>query len=86
MRDRMIEDRHDKLRSIGLVTLGLFKSLDEQVTAHAMTRQQAIEQVRRVARAGRFDEGAGYIVAQTPDNMVIIHGGNAALEDKASGS
>ena len=32
----------------------------------------------------RFDNGAGYVFAQTLDNIFVLHGANPALEGKPS--
>lgn len=84
MYQRMIDDRLDKLRAVGQSALGVAESLDKQI-ALGMTREQAIEQLRKAVHAIHFDAGAGYVVAQSVDpDLVIAHGGNPDLEGKPS--
>ena len=64
IRQRMFDDRVDKLRGVTETALGIAKALEDQVAAHGMTREQALEQFRKAAQAIRFDNGDGYIVAQ----------------------
>ena len=71
MHQRMIDDRVDKLRAVVQTTVGLAQSLENQVAAHQLTREQALEQFRTAAHVMRFDAGAGYIYAQTLDNMFV---------------
>jgi methyl-accepting chemotaxis protein len=84
IRSRMTQDRVAELRAVAHTAVGLAQSLEDQVVAHQLTREQAIEQFRKAAHAIRFDGGAGYIVAQTIENFVVIHGTNPALEGKPS--
>jgi len=82
---RMLDDRLDKLLSISQAASGIAQELEDQVTAHVMTHEQAVDQLRKAIHAIHFDAGSGYIVAQTltPD-MVIAHGVNPALDGKPS--
>ena len=84
MHQRMLADRVDKLRGITETALGLAQSLEDQVTAHKLTREQAIALFRDAAHKIRFDAGAGYIVAQTLTDMIVVHGTNPGLEGKPS--
>ncbi|HVZ31770.1 MAG TPA: cache domain-containing protein, partial [Polyangiaceae bacterium] len=84
MRQRMVDDRVDKLRAVVQTALGLAQSLENQVAAHQLSREQAINQFRNAAHAIRFDGGSGYLVAQTLDNQVVVHGTNPGFENKAS--
>jgi methyl-accepting chemotaxis protein len=85
MHQRMIDDRVDKLRGITQAALGIAQSLENQVVSHAMTREQALDQLRKAAQVIRFDAGSGYIVAQTLDtSMIVLHGANPGLEGKPS--
>ncbi len=45
--------------------MGLAQSLENQVVAHQLTREQALEQFRTAAHVMRFDAGVGYIFALT---------------------
>ena len=84
MQQRMLDDRVDKLRAVVQSTLGIAQSLENQVTAHALTREQALAKLREDIHALRYDNGAGYVFAQTLDNIFVLHGANPALEGKPS--
>jgi methyl-accepting chemotaxis protein len=85
IRQRMFDDRVDKLRGVTETALGVAKALDDQVSAHTMTREQALEQFRKAAQAIRFDNGDGYIVVQKlNDSMIIAHGVDPNLNGKPS--
>jgi methyl-accepting chemotaxis protein len=85
MHQRMLDDRIDKLRGITEAAMGVAQSLESQVAAHTMTREQALDQLRKAAHTIRFDAGSGYIVAQTLDtSTVVVHGANPGLEGKQS--
>ncbi len=83
--ERMFADRIDKLQSVTQAALGLAQSLEDQVVAKQMTHEQALAQFGKALHAIRFDNGDGYIVAQTLDtSMVVAHGANPALDGKPS--
>ncbi len=84
LRQRMLDDRIDKLRSVVEMSMGLAQSLENQVAARQLTPEQALEQFRTAAHVMRFDAGVGYIFAQTLDNMFVVHGANPKLEKTAS--
>jgi methyl-accepting chemotaxis protein len=68
----MIDGRVDKLRAATHIALGLTRSLDDQVKAGRLTREQALEQLRLAAHSIRFDAGEGYIVAQKLDTGILL--------------
>jgi len=83
--ERMLADRVDKLHSVTQAALGLAQSLEDQVAAKQMTHEQALAQFGKAVHAIRFDNGDGYIVAQTLDTaMVVVHGANPGLDGKPS--
>ncbi len=82
MHQRLIDDRVDKLRAVVDTALGLAQSLDAQVAAHQVSREQAIGQFRNAVHAIRFDGGVGYLTAWTTDGIVVAHGTAPALEGK----
>jgi methyl-accepting chemotaxis protein len=85
IRQRMFDDRVDKLRSVADTALGIAKALEGQVMAHTMSREQALEQFRKAAQAIRFDNGDGYIVVQNIDtSMIVAHGADPKLDGKPS--
>jgi len=83
LHDRMLEDRIDKLRDVVNTTTTIALDLEAQVTAEAISREQAIEQFHRDVRAIRFDAGLGYLsVMDTRTGNAVMHGTNPALEGK----
>jgi methyl-accepting chemotaxis protein len=84
MRQRMFDDRIDKLRAVVQSTIGISQALENRVAAHQLTRDQALETLRGDIHAIRFDGGTGYVVAQRLDSMLVIHGTVPALEGKPS--
>jgi methyl-accepting chemotaxis protein len=83
MHDRMFGDRIDKLHAVVQSTISIAKSLESRVAVHQLTREQALALLRDDVHALRFDDGGGYVYAQTLDNMVMLHGTNPAMEGKA---
>ena len=84
VRQRMFEERVDKDRAVVQATLGIAQSLEIRVATHQLTHEQALGMLRDDIHAMRFDDGAGYIYAQTLDNIIVIHGASPALEGKPS--
>jgi methyl-accepting chemotaxis protein len=83
LRQRMLDDRLDKIRASVDVTLAIARSLEARVAAHELARPEAIEQFHRDIRAMRFDGGTGYLtVLDAQTGTLLMHGVNAALEDK----
>ena len=83
-RDRMFGDRIDKLRAVVQSTISIAKSLEARVAAHQLTRDQALALLRDDVHALRFDNGAGYVFAETSDDVLVLHGTVPALEGKPS--
>jgi methyl-accepting chemotaxis protein len=79
---RMFDDRVDKLRAVVQSTIAIAQSLENRVTAHDLTREQAQALLRGDIHAIRFDGGAGYVTAWTTDGTVVAHGTVPALEGK----
>ena len=84
MHQRMFDDRVDKLRAIVQSTIGVAQALENRVTARQITREQALALLGDDIHAMRFDGGVGYVFAQTLDNILVLHGGDPALEGKPS--
>ncbi len=82
LRQRMFDDRVDKLASVVNATIGVAASLEGQVAAHRLEHDQAIEQFRNAVHSIRFDGGAGYVAAWTSDGIMVAHGTAPALEGK----
>ena len=86
MRERMSEDRIDKLRAVVQSTLSLAQALENEVTAGRLTRPQALARMRADIHALRFDGGAGYLFVQTRDDQMVIHGTRHAMEGGSAGA
>jgi methyl-accepting chemotaxis protein len=84
VRQRMFDDRVDKLHAVVQTTLGLVQSLEDQVAVHQLTHEQALEQLRKAVHVMRFDAGEGYVYAQTLDNTFVVHGADPKLENTTS--
>jgi methyl-accepting chemotaxis protein len=74
MRQRMLDDRIDKLRAAAEMTLSLAKGLEAEVQAHKFTREQALQQFRDQIHMLRYDNGAGYLIVQADDDTIVAHG------------
>jgi hypothetical protein len=49
LRQRMTDDRIDKLRAVVETSIGLARSLENQVAAHQLTHDEALERFRTAA-------------------------------------
>ncbi|HEX3993942.1 MAG TPA: chemotaxis protein, partial [Acetobacteraceae bacterium] len=54
---RMLDDRIDKLRAATQMTIGLAKSLEQQVAAGKLTHEAAVAQLAAAAHVMHFDDG-----------------------------
>src|SRR6187397_403264 len=84
MQQRMLHDRIDKLRAVVQSTISIAQSLESRVAAHQLTREQALGLLREDVHALRFDNGTGYVFAETLDDVIVLHGAVPALEGKPS--
>jgi methyl-accepting chemotaxis protein len=84
LRDRMVDDRVDKLRAVTQSTLAIARGLESQVATGTLTREQAIDKLRQVIHLIRFDGGTGYVTVSSTDGTGIINGIEPAREGKAS--
>jgi methyl-accepting chemotaxis protein len=82
MHQRMIEDRIDKLRAVVLTAEGFAQFLEQQVTTHKLTREQALAEFRDELHSVRYGSKDDYFLVQTDDGLVVMHGGDAAREGK----
>jgi methyl-accepting chemotaxis protein len=85
MRQRMLDDRIDKLRTVVQSAMGFAQSLEKQVAAGGLTRERALAQFRDDLHTMRFD-GTNYVLVQTMDGLVVMHGGDPAREGKPTAS
>ena len=82
LHQRMRNDRLEKLQAVVSAGTTLAASLEAQVTAHEMTRQEALDQFHRDVRALRYDGGTGYLGAlDAHTGATLMHGVNAKLEN-----
>jgi methyl-accepting chemotaxis protein len=72
----------EKLHAVVDSTVAVAASLEAQVTAGRLTRDQAIAQVHELVRGIRFDGGTGYLFVLDETGVVVMHGTNPALEGK----
>jgi methyl-accepting chemotaxis protein len=85
LHQRMVDDRVDKLRAVVQSAMGIARSLDKQIVAHQLTREQAIARLRESLHEMRFDAGEGYLTVQKMDgakSMLVVHGSDPGREDK----
>ena len=76
---QMIEDRVAKVRSIVETAHGIASSLEKQVEAGKMNREEALADLRRTLHAMRFD-GNEYLFAITFKGDTLIHAGRPDFE------
>jgi methyl-accepting chemotaxis protein len=86
MHGRMIDDRIDKVRAIVLAATGFAQSLQAQVDAHQISREQALATFRDEVHRVRFGAEDDYLLIQTFDGMVVMHGGDPTREGKPTAS
>jgi methyl-accepting chemotaxis protein len=86
MHARMINDRIDKVRAVVLAATGFAQSLQAQVDAHQISREQALATFRDEVHRVRFGAADDYLLIQTLDGMVVMHGGDPTREGKPTAS
>ena len=69
--DEMHSARMDQSKAIVDMTVNMAAGLQKQVDAGKMTKEAAIQEFSRVAQTMRYDNGAGYIFANTMDGVTI---------------
>ena len=84
LRQRLVADRVDKLHAVTDTVVGLAQTLEDDVVAGRLTREQAMAQFGKAVHKIRFDGGANYVVAQTLQNEIVFHGGNPKLDGTQS--
>jgi methyl-accepting chemotaxis protein len=84
-RQTLYDGRIDKLRAVVDGSVAVAKSLEAQVSAGKLTREQADAQLKQMIHGLRFDGGAGYVVVVNLDGGITrIHGTDPSREDKGS--
>jgi methyl-accepting chemotaxis protein len=86
MHRRMIDDRIDKVRAVVLAASGFAGSLQDQVDAHRITQDQAVAMFRNEVHRVRFGAEDDYLLVQTLDGTVVMHGGDPKRENKPTAS
>ncbi len=82
LHQRMLDDRVDKLQSLVLTVRGFAETLEQQVQAGRLTRDQAMASLRDQLHHVRYGTKDDYFLAQTYDGMVVMHGGTVKREGK----
>ena len=83
LHQRMIDDRVEKLQVAVDTTSSIARSLEAQVVAGRITREQAMAQLRDLVHAMRFDNGNGYLYVCTDTGLMAMHGANPDMEGKS---
>ncbi len=81
--DRMMTERVAKMRSIVDAAAGVAQSLEDQVGAGALTRDQAIERFRSVIHGMRYDGAVGYLTVNRLDGISVANGAAPQNEGKS---
>jgi methyl-accepting chemotaxis protein len=82
VRQRMLDDRIDTLRAVVLTATSFARALEARVQAHEITREAALASFRADIHTLRFGAADDYLVLQTADGTVVMHGGDASREGK----
>jgi methyl-accepting chemotaxis protein len=85
MHRHMVEGRIEKLRAVVHSATGFAQALENRVAAGRLTREQALALFRDDLHTMRFD-GSNYVLVQTIDGMVVMHGGDPKREGKPTAS
>jgi methyl-accepting chemotaxis protein len=70
-RGALLEDRVQALKSIVEIAVATADSLDKQVQAGKLTREQGLDALRERLVAMKYDRGDGYIYAYTMEAIVV---------------
>ena len=84
LRERMTDDRVDKLRAVTQAAVSVARGLEAKVAAQTLTHDQAVVQLREIMHQMRFDGGSGYVTMSAIDGMIFIQPAAPALEGKRS--
>jgi len=72
VRQEMLSARMDQIHAIIDTTRSLAVGLQNQVAAGEMTREVAIKEFCRRAQSIKYDNGAGYILANTMEGVTLV--------------
>ncbi len=84
LRQRMVDDRIDKLQAVVLGARGYAAGLQAEVTAGHLTADQAFATLGRYVHLLRFDHGDGYLTLSKFDGVLLLHGADPTREGKLS--
>jgi methyl-accepting chemotaxis protein len=70
-RQALLDDRVQALKSVVDIAVTMADSLDRQVQAGALTKEQGIDTLRERLAAMKYDKGDGYIYAYTMEGIVL---------------
>ncbi|WP_033067292.1 methyl-accepting chemotaxis protein [Thalassospira australica] len=85
LRTALLEDRKEKIRAITEFAVSIANDYQAKVTAGELDQQAAIDAYYTVVSSGKYDGEIGYFFALTKDNVMVMHGANAALVDRDMG-
>ena len=80
----MMAGRIGKLQAVVDSALTVATSLQKQVTAGQLTKDQAVQSLRDTLHALRYDNGEGYVTVNGLDGVLLIHGADPSRENKPS--
>lgn len=79
LRDSMLEDRKDKIRSTTNYITSIAQFYQDKADAGTLTQEEAISQFYEVAAAGKYDGNIGYFFVFAKDGMTEMHGAKPSL-------
>src|ERR1700712_2583295 len=82
LHQRMLDDRLAKLRGVVEVTAGFAQSLEDEVVAGKITRDEAFTRFRASVHKMWYDNHQNYTYAMQPLGF-IVHGANPKLDGSA---
>jgi methyl-accepting chemotaxis protein len=86
LHQRMMDDRITQLRSMVDSVIAVAASLEAEVQQGKTTREQAIDRVRGVLHAMKYDNGNGYFSVTRLDGINLVHGANHKREGTQIGN
>jgi len=82
LHQRMLDGRIDKLRAVVLEARSFAQFLEQRVSTGQITREQALATFRDQVHGMRYGSSDDYLLVQTYDGLVVMHGGDPAREGK----
>ncbi len=78
----MIDDRIDKARAVVRTAKGFAQALQARVERHEINQEQAFAIFRDDVHRVRFGTDDEFFSVQTPDGVIVMHGGDPGREGK----